>query len=92
MLAAAGERDLWVMGGAPVASPLAAAGLLDELHVTVVPVVLGAGKPLFETPIERPMRLLGTRTFSHWNGRAPLLPDPLTRRYDWPPRRSSSVG
>ncbi|MGZ5323851.1 MAG: dihydrofolate reductase family protein [Solirubrobacterales bacterium] len=64
MLAAAGERDLWVMGGAPVASPLADAGLLDELHVTVVPVVLGAGKPLFETPIERPMRLLGTRTFS----------------------------
>jgi dihydrofolate reductase len=65
MLAAAGERDLWVMGGAPVASALADAGLLDELHVTVVPVVLGAGKSLFESPIERPMKLIGTRPFSN---------------------------
>lgn len=65
MVAAAGGRHLWVMGGAPVASPLAEAGLLDELHVTVVPIVLGSGKPLFESPILRPMRLLGTRAFSN---------------------------
>jgi dihydrofolate reductase len=66
MLAAAEERhgDLWVVGGAPVASDLADAGLLDELHVTVVPVWLGAGKPLFERPISEAMRLTGTRTFS----------------------------
>lgn len=64
MLGAAGGRDLWVMGGGPVASALADAGLLDELLVTIVPIVLGAGKPLFSTPIERPMRLLGTRTFA----------------------------
>jgi dihydrofolate reductase len=64
MLAAAGERDLWVVGGGPVASDLADAGLLDELWVTVVPIVLGSGKPLFSRPIDRAMRLLGTRTFS----------------------------
>lgn len=63
MLDAAGDGHLWVVGGAPVATELAAAGLLDELHVTVVPIALGAGKPLFSAPIERPMRLLGTRTF-----------------------------
>ena len=63
MIEAAGERRLWVVGGGPVASDLVDAGLLDELWVTLVPIVLGSGKPLFSRPIERAMRLLGTRTF-----------------------------
>jgi dihydrofolate reductase len=63
MLEAAGDRDLWVVGGGPVASQLADAGLLDELLVTIVPIALGAGKPLFSTPVDKPMRLLGTNTF-----------------------------
>jgi dihydrofolate reductase len=65
MIAAAGERNLWVVGGGNVASQFAAAGLLDEVLVTVVPVVLGAGKPLFDERLPGgPMRLLGTRTFA----------------------------
>ena len=48
MVAAAGERNLWVVGGGNVASQFADAGLLDELLLTVVPVVLGSGKPLFD--------------------------------------------
>jgi dihydrofolate reductase len=48
MIAAAGERDLWVIGGGNVASQFADAGLLDDVIVTVVPVVLGEGKPLFD--------------------------------------------
>ncbi len=63
MIASAGERNLWVVGGGNVASQFADAGLLDELHLTVVPVVLGAGKPLFERPLARPLQLTGTRTF-----------------------------
>jgi dihydrofolate reductase len=60
MLASAGDRDLWVVGGGNVASQFADAGLLDELIVTVVPVVLGAGKPLFDRRIAgAPMRLVG---------------------------------
>ena len=65
MVKAAGERDLWVVGGGPVASELAEAGLLDELHVTIVPVILGSGKPLFSKPIGKGMRLLGTRSFDN---------------------------
>ena len=49
--AAAGDGMLWVVGGGGVASQFADAGLLDEVHLTVVPVVLGAGKPLFERPL-----------------------------------------
>ncbi len=65
MLAAAGERNLWVIGGGNVASQFADEGLLDELHLTVVPVVLGAGKPLFDNRLPGgPMQLTGTRTFA----------------------------
>ena len=64
MISAAGERNLWVVGGGNVASQFADEGLLDEVLVTVVPVVLGAGKPLFEHRLPGgPMQLLGTRTF-----------------------------
>jgi dihydrofolate reductase len=65
MLEAAGERDLWCVGGGPVASQLASAGLLDELWVTIVPIVLGSGKPLFSEPNAAPMTLLGSRPFAN---------------------------
>ena len=64
MIVAAGERNLWVVGGGNVASQFADEGLLDEVLVTVVPVVLGNGKPLFDRPVPGgPMQLTGTRCF-----------------------------
>jgi dihydrofolate reductase len=58
MMASAGDRKLWVVGGGNVASQFADRGLLDEVWVTVVPVVLGTGKPLFDRRLEGgPMRL-----------------------------------
>ena len=66
MAAAAGDRVLWVVGGGSVASQFADEGLLDEVHVTVVPVALGVGKPLFERRLPNgPMHLTGTRTLSN---------------------------
>ncbi len=60
MIASAGDRKLWVVGGGGIASQFAEAGLLDQVRVTVVPVVLGAGKPLFERRLPGPpMRLAG---------------------------------
>jgi dihydrofolate reductase len=64
MMAAAGDRNLWVVGGGNVASQFADEGLLDELLVTVVPVVLGEGKPLFDRRLPGgPMRLTGTTSY-----------------------------
>ena len=64
MIAAAGERNLWIVGGGNVASQFADAGLLDELLLTVVPVVLGSGKPLFDGRLPGgPLQLTGTRTY-----------------------------
>jgi dihydrofolate reductase len=58
MIASAGDRKLWVVGGGGVASQFAEAGLLDQVWVTVVPVVIGTGKPLFDRRLDGPpMRL-----------------------------------
>ncbi|MFL5870944.1 MAG: dihydrofolate reductase family protein, partial [Solirubrobacterales bacterium] len=60
LIASAGDRDLWIVGGGNVASQFTDAGLLDEVAVTVVPVVLGEGKPLFDRRVaDAPMRLTG---------------------------------
>jgi dihydrofolate reductase len=64
MIASAGRRNLWIVGGGNVASQFADEGLLEELLVTVVPVVLGTGKPLFDRRVPGgPLQLTGTRTF-----------------------------
>jgi dihydrofolate reductase len=64
MIESAGDRSLWVVGGGNVASQFADEGLLDEVIATVVPVVLGTGKPLFDRRLPGgPMRLAGTRAF-----------------------------
>ena len=64
MITAAGERNLWIVGGGNVASQFADQGLLDEVLVTVVPVVLGVGKPVFDHRLPGgAMQLMGTRIF-----------------------------
>jgi dihydrofolate reductase len=44
---AAGERDVQVVGGPNVIQQVLQAGLADELHVDVMPVLLGGGLQLF---------------------------------------------
>jgi dihydrofolate reductase len=46
--AAAGDRNVLVMGGADVLRQFLAAGWVDELTLTIAPVVLGSGKRLFD--------------------------------------------
>ena len=46
--AAAGEKEVSLGGGASVAQQYLAAGLLDEIVVSVVPILLGGGARLFE--------------------------------------------
>jgi dihydrofolate reductase len=47
IVASAGDRDVWVVGGGDLAGQLADLGLLDRLVLSVAPVTLGAGRPLF---------------------------------------------
>ncbi len=50
-VAAAGPRDVWLMGGGDLAGQFADAGLLDRIVVTLAPVTLGAGAPLLPRDI-----------------------------------------
>jgi len=49
-LAARGMTRIFVEGGGRTVSRFLAAGLLDRLHVTVAPVLLGSGIPAFTLP------------------------------------------
>lgn len=52
MVAAAGGKDLWVVGGGDLAGQFADAGLLDEVWVQYAPVTLGSGAPLLPRALD----------------------------------------
>jgi len=57
-------KDVWLFGGGALASSLLAAGLVDAVEVTVVPVLLGAGIPLLATgALRTPLRLTESRAY-----------------------------
>ena len=51
MVAAAGDRDVWLLGGGDLVGQFDDAGLLDRVTVTIAPVTLGAGAPLLPRDI-----------------------------------------
>jgi len=44
----AGNKNVWIMGGANLAGQYIKAKLIDELHIHLVPLLLGGGSRLFE--------------------------------------------
>ena len=52
MRAAAGERNVWIVGGGGLAGQFAERDLLDEVIVYIAPVTLGAGAPLLPHRVE----------------------------------------
>jgi dihydrofolate reductase len=52
MVEAAGDRNVWIVGGGDLAGQFADAGLLDEVIVSIAPVTLGAGAPLLPRRLE----------------------------------------
>ncbi len=52
MAAAADGKDIWVVGGGDLAAQFAEAGLLDQLVLSIAPVTLGKGRPLFPRPFD----------------------------------------
>ena len=65
MIAAAGSRNVWVVGGGDLAGQFYDAGLLDEVIVQIVPVTLGSGAPLLPRRITTPpLRLVSATTYA----------------------------
>jgi dihydrofolate reductase len=58
-------KDIWLYGGASLITTFIKLGLVDEFRLSVHPVVLGEGKPLFMDIQERlNLKLVHTRPFS----------------------------
>jgi dihydrofolate reductase len=58
-------KDIWLMGGGELARAFLDADLVDGLHLGVVPVLLGAGIPLFPSGFpQRDFTLIENKTFS----------------------------
>lgn len=63
MIRAAAGRNLWLVGGGDLVAQFAERGLVDELWLTVVPVVLGGGAPLLPTSLRAPFDLVEVTRF-----------------------------
>jgi dihydrofolate reductase len=61
--AAAGDKQITVVGGAQTAQQCLRAGLVDEIHIGIVPVLFGEGLRFFEPLINEQMKLERTRIF-----------------------------
>jgi dihydrofolate reductase len=62
MRMAAGDSNIWIVGGGDLAAQFYDAGLLDEIIVQVGSVTLGRGKPLFPRRVLSPtLRLVDVR-------------------------------
>jgi dihydrofolate reductase len=62
MAAAAGGRNIWLVGGGDLVGQFHDHGLLDEIFVQIGSVTLGSGKPLLPRAITSPpLRLLSAR-------------------------------
>lgn len=62
MRVAAGDKNIWIVGGGDLAGQFYDAGLLDEMIVQVSSVTLGKGKPLFPRRLTSPpLKLVSVR-------------------------------
>ncbi len=62
MRAAAGAKNIWIVGGGDLAGQFFDAGLLDELIIQIGSATLGTGKPLFPRRALSPTLLLTSVT------------------------------
>jgi dihydrofolate reductase len=70
-------KDIWLYGGASLITTFINLGLVDEFRLSIHPVILGEGKPLFIDIKQRlNLKMVNARTFSsgvvqliyRWNG------------------------
>ncbi len=62
--AAAGDKHVMVIGGANTAQQCLRAGLVDEIHMGIVPVLFGEGLRFFEPLVNEQMELERMRVFA----------------------------
>ncbi|HEY9205214.1 MAG TPA: dihydrofolate reductase family protein [Candidatus Methanoperedens sp.] len=59
------KEDITIIGSGTIVQQLANFGLIDEYSLVVVPIILGAGKPLFKDVKKTNLKLLEARMFKN---------------------------
>ncbi|MBW4582165.1 MAG: dihydrofolate reductase family protein [Tildeniella nuda ZEHNDER 1965/U140] len=63
-LRATGGKNIWLVGGAALIHPFLEHALLDELVLSVHPILLGSGIPLFhEAAITTPLQFISSQSY-----------------------------
>lgn len=58
-------KDIWLFGGASLTSSLLNLDLVDEIGLSIHPILLGGGKPLFQNVSKRiALKLVDSKTYS----------------------------
>ncbi|MBD2105290.1 dihydrofolate reductase family protein [Leptolyngbya sp. FACHB-261] len=66
MMAAAGNKNVWIVGGGDLVGQFHDQGLLDEIIVQITSVTLGSGAPLLPRKIVTPpLKLLSATTYGN---------------------------
>jgi len=89
MQAAAGGRNIWIVGGGELAAQFYDQGLLDRMVVSVASMTLGSGSPLF--PRRTNPRLQLTRVRQHGDKFAELWYDVLAPLPEHIPAKTASA-
>jgi len=64
---AASDRDIWLAGGAKLVESFLNENLIDELIITIAPVVLGEGVPLFSAGVPTSdWKLIQTQSYNQF--------------------------
>jgi len=59
-------KNIWLSGGGDLAKSFLNENLVDEIHLGIMPHLLGSGLPLFlELSREVPLRLISCKTYKH---------------------------
>ncbi len=66
------EKDIWLLGGAKLAGQFFNEGRVDKLVLSIMPTVLGKGRPLF-VGLEKPFDLVLKKSISFPNGVVQLV-------------------
>ncbi len=59
------KENITILGSGTIVQQLANIGLIDEYNLVVVPIILGAGKPLFKDVKKMNLKLFGARAFKN---------------------------
>ena len=58
-------KGVWVVGGGELIASFLNEGLIDSMLISIIPIVLGSGRPLFNNGLETKFSLVSSESFEN---------------------------